>query len=323
MPYASGRFHRAQIALGREEEMLVSQFTKERFGTASAVAASLECRFGTSYAASDIVMAAGADSGINAFMDAVLKPEDEVIAFAPCGQTYRAIVEDRGARLVEVPLDEETMLPDFVALECMLTPRTKLAIVSMPNDPSAMAYPEAIADGIAGALFRAQRAFGHSIMLLSDEAHSDMANDEAQNPWWPAFYRNSAVVRTSDVSASVAGESVGYVALTPEMAGRGDVVAGIRTPQQITIEGSKRWAVAQKVSEEERKAKFPSLEEVMPEVYKELDEIQHHLEQYFKDMQDIEFTIQDGKLWMLQCRNGKRTGAAMHYTLIYDSFLPL
>ncbi len=90
-----------------------------------------------------------------------------------------------------------------------------------------------------------------------------------------------------------------------------DVVAGIRTPQQITIEGSKRWAVAQNISEEDRKAKYPSLEEVMPEVYKELNEIQHHLEEYFTDMQDIEFTIQDGKLWMLQCRNGKRTGAAM------------
>ena len=90
-----------------------------------------------------------------------------------------------------------------------------------------------------------------------------------------------------------------------------DVVAGIRTPQQITIEGSKRWAKAQNISEEERASKYPSLEEVMPAVYKELDEIQHHLEQYFTDMQDIEFTIQDGKLWMLQCRNGKRTGAAM------------
>ena len=90
-----------------------------------------------------------------------------------------------------------------------------------------------------------------------------------------------------------------------------DVVAGIRTPQQITIEGSKRWAVAQNISEEERASKYPSLEEVMPEVYKELNEIQHHLEEYFTDMQDIEFTIQDGKLWMLQCRNGKRTGAAM------------
>ncbi|MBR5850388.1 MAG: pyruvate, phosphate dikinase [Alistipes sp.] len=90
-----------------------------------------------------------------------------------------------------------------------------------------------------------------------------------------------------------------------------DVVAGIRTPQQITLEGSRRWAKAQNISEEERAAKYPSLEEVMPEVYKELDAIQNHLEDHYKDMQDIEFTIQDGKLWMLQCRNGKRTGAAM------------
>ena len=208
--------------------MLVSQFTKERLGAASAVAASLEGRFGTSYAASDIVMAAGADSAINALMDAVLEPEDEVIAFAPCCQTYRELVEGRGARLVEVPLDEETMLPDFVALERMLTSRTKLAIVSTPNDASAMAYPEAVADGIAGALFRAQRAFGHSVMLLADESHGDLANESTQNPWWPAFYRNTAVVRTSDVSTSVAGEHAGYVALTPEMAGRGDVVAVIR-----------------------------------------------------------------------------------------------
>ena len=90
-----------------------------------------------------------------------------------------------------------------------------------------------------------------------------------------------------------------------------DVVAGIRTPQQITLEGSRRWAKAQNIAEQERRTKYPSLEEVMPDVYKELFAIQHRLEEYFTDMQDIEFTIQDGKLWMLQCRNGKRTGAAM------------
>ena len=90
-----------------------------------------------------------------------------------------------------------------------------------------------------------------------------------------------------------------------------DVVAGIRTPQQITLEGLRRWAAAQGVSEEERKAKYPSLEEAMPAAYKELFDIQEHLERYFTDMQDLEFTIQDGKLWMLQTRNGKRTGAAM------------
>ena len=90
-----------------------------------------------------------------------------------------------------------------------------------------------------------------------------------------------------------------------------DVVAGVRTPQQITLEGSKRWAVLAGVSEEERKAKYPSLEELMPEIYKELDATQDILEKHYSDMQDLEFTIQDGKLWMLQTRNGKRTAAAM------------
>ncbi|MDA3879842.1 MAG: pyruvate, phosphate dikinase [Prolixibacteraceae bacterium] len=90
-----------------------------------------------------------------------------------------------------------------------------------------------------------------------------------------------------------------------------DVVAGVRTPQQITKEGSFRWAKLSGVSEEERASKFPSLEEAMPEAYKELDKVQQKLEDYFKDMQDLEFTIQDRKLWMLQTRNGKRTAAAM------------
>ena len=90
-----------------------------------------------------------------------------------------------------------------------------------------------------------------------------------------------------------------------------DVVAGVRTPQQITIEGSRRWAKLQGISEEERREKYPSLEESMPDCAAELIAIAHRLEDYYKDMQDMEFTIQDGKLWMLQTRNGKRTGAAM------------
>ncbi len=90
-----------------------------------------------------------------------------------------------------------------------------------------------------------------------------------------------------------------------------DVVAGIRTPRQITKEGSLRWAKLQGISEEERKEKFPSLEELFPELYNELNETQKKLEQHYRDMQDIEFTIQEGRFWMLQTRNGKRTGSAM------------
>ena len=90
-----------------------------------------------------------------------------------------------------------------------------------------------------------------------------------------------------------------------------DVVAGIRTPQQITKVGSQRWAELACVSEEERLAKYPSMEEAMPSIYAELDELQTKLENHYKDMQDMEFTVQEGKLWFLQTRNGKRTGFAM------------
>ena len=90
-----------------------------------------------------------------------------------------------------------------------------------------------------------------------------------------------------------------------------DVVAGIRTPQQITLQGSRHWAELQGISEKERKEKYPSMEEAMPEIYRQLNTIQHKLEEHYKDMQDMEFTVQEGKLWFLQTRNGQRPGAAM------------
>ena len=90
-----------------------------------------------------------------------------------------------------------------------------------------------------------------------------------------------------------------------------DVVAGIRTPQQITKIGSQRWAERAGISEAERIKKYPSMEEAMPEIYKQLYDIQDKLEKHYRDMQDMEFTVQEGKLWFLQTRNGKRTGTAM------------
>lgn len=90
-----------------------------------------------------------------------------------------------------------------------------------------------------------------------------------------------------------------------------DVVAGIRTPQQITREGSLRWAKQQGITEDIRQAKYPSMEEAMPEIYAQLNALQDKLEKHYHDMQDMEFTVQEGKLWFLQTRNGKRTGTAM------------
>ncbi|MDA0662435.1 MAG: pyruvate, phosphate dikinase [Proteobacteria bacterium] len=78
-----------------------------------------------------------------------------------------------------------------------------------------------------------------------------------------------------------------------------DVVAGIRTPQRLTIRGKELTG-----------STLPSMEEVMPGVFAELEAIRHTLEAHYRDMQDIEFTVQQEKLWMLQTRSGKRTTAA-------------
>ncbi len=83
-----------------------------------------------------------------------------------------------------------------------------------------------------------------------------------------------------------------------------DVVAGIRTPQQLNIAGRDKLPAGNEARG------LPTLEEVMPEAYRQLDDIRTRLETHYKNMQDIEFTIQDGRLWMLQTRNGKRTGMA-------------
>jgi len=98
-----------------------------------------------------------------------------------------------------------------------------------------------------------------------------------------------------------------------------DVVAGIRTPREISRRGSREWAKARGISEEERKKKYPSLQEVMPKAFKELDDIRVKLEKHYRDMQDIEFTIEKGTLYMLQTRTGKRTAAA-HVKIAVDMF---
>jgi len=90
-----------------------------------------------------------------------------------------------------------------------------------------------------------------------------------------------------------------------------DVVAGIRTPRQITKAGSLSWAEQQRIDESVRASRYPSMEETMPEIYAQLNAIQQKLEDHYRDMQDMEFTVQEGKLWFLQTRNGKRTGTAM------------
>ncbi|MBF6559846.1 MAG: pyruvate, phosphate dikinase [Candidatus Binataceae bacterium] len=89
-----------------------------------------------------------------------------------------------------------------------------------------------------------------------------------------------------------------------------DVVAGVRTPLQISVKAGRAWAARNGVSESDRAAHFATLEESFPAVGKDLLKIAGRLEKHFRDMQDMEFTVERERLFMLQTRNGKRTAAA-------------
>ncbi len=105
------------------------------------------------------------------------------------------------------------------------------------------------------------------------------------------------------------GEKGIYGEFLPNAQGE-DVVAGIRTPLQISLAAGRKWAQRNNIGEEERREKYSTLEELFPAVYKELLAISKRLENHFKDCQDMEFTIERQRLFMLQTRTGKRTAEA-------------
>jgi pyruvate,orthophosphate dikinase len=119
-----------------------------------------------------------------------------------------------------------------------------------------------------------------------------------------AFTRNPAT-----------GERGIYGEFLPNAQGE-DVVAGIRTPLEISVAAGRRWAETNNINESERAARFPTLEESFPAVYKDLLKISERLEKHFRDMQDMEFTIERGRLFMLQTRTGKRTAEAAVRTAV-------
>ncbi len=175
--------------------------------------------------------------------------------------------------------------------------------VEFPTDPWEQLW------GAIGAVFGSwdnERAILYRKMNGIDDSWGTAVNVQAMVFGNMGETCSTGVAFTRDPST---GEKIFYGEYLVNAQGE-DVVAGIRTPQQVTLEGSKKWASENGVSEDERKKKFPSLEEYMPGVYKDLVDTYKRLEEHYRDMQDIEFTIQDNKLWMLQTRTGKRTAAA-------------
>jgi len=191
-----------------------------------AIAASINRKFGTAYGARNILMTTGAAGGLNVILKTLLDPEDEVIAFAPYFVEYRSYTENYEGRLVVVPPNTADFQPDLKKFGELITSRTKAVIVNSPNNPTGVVYSEDTIKKMAEILRKAQKEFGTSIYLISDEPYRELVYDGVVAPYIPLYYENTIVAYSYSKSLSLPGERIGYLVIPDEAADYEDVVNG-------------------------------------------------------------------------------------------------
>lgn len=175
-----------------------------------AVAASLNRRFGTSYAAGDVYLTCGAAASLSISFHTLVNPGDEVIVIAPYFPEYRVWIETAGATCVEVMADPETFQIDVPAVAAAINERTKAIVINSPNNPVGSVYAQKNLEDLAAALHDAQKRLGTQVYLISDEPYREIAYG-ADVPWVPAIYDRTIVCYSYSKSLSLPGERIGWV----------------------------------------------------------------------------------------------------------------
>ncbi len=199
------------------------------------VANSLNLRFATHFSEKNIAMTVGAAGGINIIMRVLLNPEDEVVVFAPFFGEYTNYTNNVFGKLVVVPPNPPTFLPDMTALSACITKKTKLVIVNTPNNPTGVVYTEETIKGIAGVLEEKQKEFGTDIYLLSDEPYRELLYTEAMNelPFLTGFYNNTIISYSWSKSLSLPGERIGYLVIPDAIVDFEEMMSGISAATRV------------------------------------------------------------------------------------------
>ena len=182
----------------------------------SAVADSLNKRFGTAFDSDNIIMTSGAAGSLNVILKTLINPGDEVLALAPYFLEYGNYVANYDGVLVVVPANTPSFQPDAEAIGKAITPKTKAVIINSPNNPTGVIYSEETIKSIAAVLEAKQKEFGHSIFILADEPYRELCYDGAEVPWLSKFYRNTIVGYSWSKSLSLPGERIGYLVVPSE-----------------------------------------------------------------------------------------------------------
>ena len=174
-------------------------------------------RFGVQLSGDDLYMTVGAAASLTISLHALVNDGDEVIVFAPFFPEYRVFVENAGAKLVVLQSDEETLLPDFTALEKALTPKVKAVLINSPNNPSGVVYGEKTMQTLCDILKAKSNEYGKPVYLISDEPYRELIYDETTKVPCPmAYYDNALVCYSYSKSLSLPGERIGYIAVCPK-----------------------------------------------------------------------------------------------------------
>ena len=179
------------------------------------IAESLNRRFGTSFAAKNLIMTVGAASGLNVAFKTILNPGEEVIVFA----------RNYDGNLVEISPDTTTFQPNLKEFEEKITPKTRAVIVNTPHNPTGVVYSEETIRKLASILEAKQKEFGTVIYLISDEPYRELAYDGVQVPYLTKYYANTIVGYSYSKSLSLPGERIGYLVIPDEADGSEELIA--------------------------------------------------------------------------------------------------
>lgn len=222
--------------LDEEDSIVLHGYTSSNAGyeeVRKAIADSLNERFGTCFAAKNLVMTVGAAGGLNVILKTLVNAQDEIIVFAPYFGEYRSYAANVDGVLVEISPDTESFQPKLGEFEEKITPRTKAVIVNTPNNPTGVVYSEETIRRMAEIMEQKQQEFGTEIYLISDEPYRELVYDGVEVPYLTKYYANTIIGYSYSKSLSLPGERIGYLVIPDEVSDSAEVLAAANVANRI------------------------------------------------------------------------------------------
>lgn len=197
------------------------------------IARSLNRRFGTHFAAKNLIMTVGAASGLNIVFKSLLNPGEEVIAFAPYFVEYHSYVKSYDGKLVVISPNLETFQPNLTEFEQKITSLTRAVIVNSPHNPTGVVYSEETIQKLVSIMEKKEAEYGHPIFLVSDEPYRELAYDGVEVPYLTKYYKNTIVGYSYSKSLSLPGERIGYLVIPDELEDSAAVISAVTIANRV------------------------------------------------------------------------------------------